>query len=88
MSWTVVIPHAAKSSRATRIPASRSSALSSGRSARDIAFSCSNPVASPFSSRTMHPPAGSGVSSVIPMRSSAAVLTRAMCAHVRLRNTE
>ena len=55
----------------------RSASVGSGAIAktRCIACSCSMPVARPAASRSMRPPSGSGVESVMPATSSARLFT-------------
>ena len=66
-----------------------SSVLVSGMTAvtRLRAFSRSTPVGSPFSSRSITPPSGSGVSRVMPASSSALLFTQRTCAQARRTHT-
>ncbi len=73
-SWQAVIPRAWSvrwASRIARLPVLRGRRRGTSRSTSRIAVSCSVPDGAPVVSRSITPPAGSGVAGVIPASSSA-----------------
>ncbi len=88
-SCTLVRPRARSSRSAVSRLAASSPTSSAGtwRSTRPIAASTSTPVASPLASRSMRPPAGSGVSRVMPASCSARLLAQPAWPSTRLSQT-
>ena len=81
MSQNAVTPKRAASRNPARAAFIRSSVVGGGIAAKtgSIASSFSRPVGSPFASRTIVPPGGSGVSRVMPASFSATAFASAMC---------
>ena len=89
MSWTPVTPSLFRCSWASLNDLSLSSLLGSGMRTLTIpaAFSLKTPVGAPLGSRSISPPAGSGVASVTPAIRIAIEFTQTLCPSNDLQKT-
>ena len=89
MSCTLVTPSEAMCARARLSVRSRSAEVGGGTTLKTSARAASFriPVGSPFASRTIRPPAGSGVFEVMPAMRRATELASPMCSSYRSTNT-